>query len=270
MHRKSAAHLLVAVAVLAGAGAQGKPLAQPAESKPVEVKVVSLPPASAPAEVKVVSLPATSVPTAVRVVDAPKDVSGEELVKATWVLAFLTGGVFVYTAVLARTTSRVARSQSDDLARRDKDALAREVHRAAHKLRLDAEYTRLLVGERVDRQSRVGAMMGGSQAALQVFQNAKDKESAQLNDIAKTTDDIAGLGVDAFDVLGKLSATELARRQWTLDRDQALIDVIRNKAQKDIAHTEAERVRHLTEGAMYRAAKMGNPSTGAQGQQGPR
>ena len=148
-----------------------KPGAAPVEHaarKPIEVKVVSMPPASAPVEVKVVSLPASAAPTPVRLVDAPKDESGEKLVastdrlaRATWVLALLTGGVFVYTAVLARTTSRIARSQSDELARRDKDALAREVHRAAHRLRLDAEHARLLASTLVNRRVTVGAMMGG-------------------------------------------------------------------------------------------------------------
>jgi hypothetical protein len=47
------------------------------------------------------------------------------------------------------------------LARRDKDALAREVHRAAHRLRLDAEHARLLASTLVNRRVTVGAMMGG-------------------------------------------------------------------------------------------------------------
>ena len=235
--------------------------------KPVEVKVVSMPPASAPAEVKVVALPAAAAPTAVRVVAEPEDESGKQLVKstdrlalATWMLAVLTGGVFVYTAVLARTTSRVARSQSDELARRDKDGLAREVHRAAHRLRLDAERARLLASARVNRRVTVGAMMGGGGAAQrEVLEKARDKELDQLNAISATTDYIAAPGVDAFDVLGKFSAADLAKRQWALDRDQALVDVMSDASEKEIARIEAERVRYLNEASRYRAAKMGQP-----------
>ena len=117
------------VALICCAGVQAAPSALSASPspvkavavaapKPVEIKVVSmLPAASAPAEVKVVALPASAVPIAVRVISAPEQTSGRQLVKATdWlvlatvVLAVLTGGVFVYTAVLAHTTSKVARS----------------------------------------------------------------------------------------------------------------------------------------------------------------
>lgn len=247
-----------------------KPVATPVRStadKPIEVKVVSMPAAATPAEVRVVALPAGGAPIAVRVIEAPEDASGKQLVKstdrlvlATLVLAVLTGGVFVYTAVLARTTSRVARSQSDELAQRDKDALAREVHRAAHRLRLDAERARLLATKRVNTRITVGAMMGsGGAARREVFEKARDKEVEQLDAISATTDDIAGPGVDAFDVLGKFSAADLAKRQWTLDRDQALVDVMRDASEKEIAEIEAERMRYLNEGALIRAAKMGNP-----------
>lgn len=249
IRRKLTVYLLVAVNVLAGSGSQAKP------------------PASTPAEVKVVSLPATSVSTVVRVVDAPKDKGGEKLVKltdrlaqATWVLALLTGGVFVYTAVLARTTSRVARSQSDELARRERDALSREVRRVAHQLRLDAERVRLLADTRVSRRVTVGAMMGGGGPAQHaLLEKARDAEIAQLNAIAAATDDIAGPRVDAFEVLGKLSAADLAKRQWALDRDQAVVDVMREASEKEIAGIEAERMRYLNEGALIPAAQIGNP-----------
>ena len=87
-------------------------------------------------------------------------------------------------------------------------------------------------------------MMGGGGALKrEVFERARDKEVDQLNAISATTDDIVGPGVDAFEVLGRLSAADLAKRQWTLDRDQALVDVMRNASEKEIAEIEAERMR---------------------------
>ena len=92
-----------------------------------------------------------------------------------------------------------------------------------------------------------------------MWEKARDKEVDQLNSISATTDDIAGPGVDAFDVLGKFSAADLAKRQWTLDRHQALVDVMSDTSEKEIVGIEAERMRYLNEGALMRAAKMGNP-----------
>ena len=247
---------------------QAKPPARPAASKPVEVNVVSLPSASAPAEVKVVSLPSpTATPVDVKVISAPKDDSGEKLVAstdrlvaATVNLDLWTAGVFTVTALLAFITLWVSKVQSREMARRDKDALARAVHRAAHRLRLDAERTRLLVTQREARRSSVGAMTGniGGDAARKAFETARDKEVAQLNEISACTDDIADPGIDAFDVLGKLSTSDLAKRQWGFDRYQALVDVMRDAAERAIEGIEAERLRHLDEAAQIRAAKMMN------------
>jgi hypothetical protein len=232
---------------------QAKPPAQAAASKPVEVNVVSLPTTTAPVNVKVIS--------------APKDDSGDKLVASTDRLAVATekldswtAGVFAVTALLALITLWVSKAQSRELARRDKDMLARAVHRAAHRLRLDAEQTRLFVTEREERRIRVGTLTGnsGGDEARKVFATARDKEVAQLSEISASTDDIAGPGVDAFDVLGSLSAADLAKRQWALDRYQALVDVMRDAAGRAIEGVEAERLRYLNEAATMRAAKMAN------------
>lgn len=260
MRHKLAVFLLVAAAVLTRADARSTPA--PATG-PVEVKVLSLPPTNPPVEVKVVSLPPAPAPTDVRVIGEPKDESGGELVKstdrlvrATWVLAVLTGGVFVFTAVLARTTSRVARSQSDELARRDKDALAREIHRAAHRLRLDAARTRLLVAHRETRRNTVHALTGRNLVGTGE-ESASEREDAELERITKRTDDLTAVGIDAFAVLQRLTPIELAKRQWALDADQALADVLRDAAERELETFESERLRLLNEGTAMRAAKMG-------------
>jgi hypothetical protein len=207
------------------------------------------------------------VPVDVKVISAPKDDSGEKLVAstdrmsvATEGLATWTARVFAVTAVLAFITFLVSKAQSGELARRDKDALAREVHRAAHRLRLDAERTRLLVTRREERRRSVGNMIGnpGGDVARNVFETARDNEVAQLTQIGASTNDIAGPQIDAFEVLGNLSAADLARRQWALDRDQALVDVMREAAEGEIERIEAERFRILEEAATMRAAKMMN------------
>ena len=216
---------------------------EPSTKSPTEVKIVSVPPAQS-TDVKIISMPAVPPPQ-VKVV-LPPDESTRNLVRATW-------GLLAATVVLALATFWGGWKQSNDTKRRDRDAMMREVNRAAHKVMTEATRVEQMAERVLPVRARLWSL--SNQAPLP--DNAKDEEGEKdlanrRTALKKMVDEASFVVTDQSDSMSPLLALsdrELTQRLWNLDKLQVRLEGMRDGITEELQRREAESTRlsqHIT------------------------
>lgn len=225
--------------------------AQAAKKLPTEVKIISVP-APQPAEVRIVSMPAA--PPHQVTVNVPKDESTHDLVVGTW-------GLFGATVVLAFGTFFVAWWQSRDTKRRDRDAMMREVSRAAHRVLTEATRVEQMASLVPTARVQVHALANHS-VIPQILAEMEKALADRREGLMQMVDKASFVLTDQSDTLAPLVALsdkELTKHLWKLDEQQIRLQAMRDAITQELQRYEAESTTLRQQNTAMQAALAAKP-----------
>lgn len=245
-------NLAFVVAVLLSAAWTAEAAAAPAKKPPTEVTIVSMPPTTLaqPAEVKVTAMPVVQPPQVT--VNVPKDESAASLVKATW-------GLLIATVVLALATFCVAWWQSRDTKRRDRDAMMREVSRAAHKVMVTVTRLQELAKAVPTARTQLHILCGQGGLPPGVKEQTEKDLQGRLDSLKNWDNEASFVVTDQTDAMApilRLSDKELATRLWRLDTLQVRLDGMREDITKELERYETESTTRRQQQTALQAAAL--------------
>lgn len=168
------------------------------------------------------------------------DESTRNLVYATW-------GLLAATVVLALATFWVGWKQSNDTKRRDRDAMMREVSRAAHKVLTDATRVEQIAESVLPARARLWSLRNDAPipdvALDEEGQGLFAERQAELEKMVRDASFVVTDQPDAMSPLLVMSDKELTLRLWNLDKVQVRLKGMRDAITQEWQRYDAESAR---------------------------
>ena len=245
-------NLTFVVAAFLSAACTAEAASVPAKKPPAEVAIVSMPPTrlAQPAEVKVTAMPVVQPPQVT--VNVPKDESAAGLAKATW-------GLLIANVVLALATFCGSWWQSRDTKRRDRDAMMREVSRAAHKVMVTVTRLRELAKAVPTTRTQLHILCEQGGLPPGVKEQTEKDLLGRLDSLNGWNDEASFVVTDQPDAMApilRLSDKALATRLWRLDTLQVRLDGMREDITKELERYETESATRRQQQTALQAASL--------------